>query len=395
MLAILGAWVAVVIVAAPTTSSNSEPTVAPMAYVEPDEPMDSTTTVPPSDRGRLTATTTPVRTASLAFTGDFLFHKRVNRLAAEAAATVDDRAYDYRRFLNPIRDLIAEVDWAACHMEVNLSADGRRRAPFPRFRAPGQIAFDAAELGFDSCTTASNHTLDHGEAGALETLDVLDAAGLHATGTARSAADDADRIRVEVNGIEIAHLAYTYWFNGLRLPDGSPWLSAEIDQKRILADAAAARAAGAEYVIVSLHWGDQYMNRPNRQQRELAPSLAGSSDIDLIIGHHAHVVQPIERIGATWVVYGLGNLLANYPQAIRRDELLVQVRLTERDDGFETRLTAVPLHVDRSSLKVYPASPTERPARLSGELNRALDASYARTVAIIESIGGVGSVAIR
>ena len=96
-----------------------------------------------------------------------------------------------------------------------------------------------------------------------ETLDVLDAAGLHATGTARSAAEAAERIRVEVNGIEIAHLAYTYWFNGLRLPGESPWLSAEIDESRILADAAAAKRAGAEYVIVSLHWGEQYVNSPD------------------------------------------------------------------------------------------------------------------------------------
>jgi len=94
-----------------------------------------------------------------------------------------------------------------------------------------------------------------------------------------------------------------------------PWLVNEIDAGTIAADAAAARAAGAEYVIVSLHWGTEYRTQPNSDQLTLAEALLASPDIDLLIGHHAHVVQPVDQIDGRFVVYGLGNFISNQSAA--------------------------------------------------------------------------------
>ncbi|MDH3681921.1 MAG: CapA family protein, partial [Acidimicrobiia bacterium] len=335
----------------------------------------ATSTEPPPELRRFT----------MAFTGDFLLHNRVNATAAAHGASRSGRDYDYRPLLGRITPWLRGADWAICHLEVNLSADNARLAPYPVFRAPGQIAFDARAVGYDSCSVASNHILDHGADGVAETLGVLDAAGLASTGAARSADEAAEQVWLDVGGVRVAHLSYTYGLNGLVVPGETPWLTNVIDEHRILEDATSARDAGAEFVVLSLHWGEQYTHELNRQQRDLGPRLLGSPAIDLIVGHHAHVVQPIDLVDGEWLVYGMGNLLADYAHAVRRDELLVVATVTERSTGaFATALRAVPLHVDHDTLAVYPSNPADRDPVVSRSLSAELDASWARVRSVLE-----------
>jgi len=351
------------------------------------------------------------RRFSATFTGDMLLHTRVNRLAKQWGSSSDATPsepfvisgdvdadgwsvpkpleYDYRPMLAPIQPWIEQADWAVCHMEVPLSADNTRLEPYPTFRSPGDIADSAKALGYDSCTTASNHTLDQGPNGAVETLEVLERAGLHFTGSARSPDEAADQIWLELGGIRVAHFSYTYGFNGFRLPSDSPWMSNLIDSERILADATDAREAGAEYVIVSLHWGNEYINRPSSYQTGLGPDLLASPDIDLIIGHHAHVVQPIDEQAGEWLVYGLGNLLSNMSQLPRRDELLVTVEVTETPDGsFQTELQVLPLFLDAATMTVMPSDPQLRPSDIDQGLANQLDQSWARVTSVLEAGSG-------
>lgn len=359
-----------------TTSSTIAPTIEPAAQ--------STTTVTAA-----TSSSVQPRTITLAFTGDLLLHNRVNQLAAEHASTSPDRDYDYRPLLEPILPLVEDVDWAICHLEVNLSADNTRLEPFPTFRSPGQIAQDARDLGYDSCSIASNHILDQGVEGVVETLDVLDAAELGSTGAARTASEADNQIWIEVGSVRVAHFAYSYGFNGFTVPTDAPWLANLIDESQILADATRARSRGADVVILSLHWGEQYVTSPNWQQSDIGPRLLASPDIDLIVGHHAHVVQPIDRIDGEWLIYGLGNLLADFNQQARRDELLVQIDMTEQTDGsFSSTLRAVPLYVDRATLIVHPSNPSTRPPTINSSLAEELDMSWARVQAVLETGSG-------
>jgi poly-gamma-glutamate synthesis protein (capsule biosynthesis protein) len=324
----------------------------------------------------------------MVFTGDLLLHHRVNSAAAAHAEGQPGRSYDYRPLLERVRPWVEGADWAVCHMELPLSADGTRLETYPSFRVPGQIAFDAADIGFDSCSVASNHTLDQGVSGVAETLEVLDDAGLAFTGAARSTREAADQIWLDVGGVRVAHLAYTYWFNGYELPADAPWTSNLIDEGEILDDAAAARADGAELVILSLHWGEEYYHQPNQQQQDLGPRLLASADVDLIIGHHAHVVQPIDRVGSEWLVYGLGNLLSNTTRTAGRDELLVEVTATEQPDGtFATELEVVPLYADPVSMEVFPSSPAPSQDHPVGD---ALATSWARVTGVLETGSGWG-----
>jgi poly-gamma-glutamate synthesis protein (capsule biosynthesis protein) len=113
----------------------------------------------------------------------------------------------------------------------------------------------------------------------------------------------------------VAHLAYTYGTDGFPMPQGQPWSVNLIDRDRILADARAARKAGADVVVVSLHWGTEWQEQPDTQQTTLSRELTasrtdGRPDIDLILGTHARVPQAYEKVNGTWVVYGMGDQIA-------------------------------------------------------------------------------------
>ena len=334
------------------------------------------------------------RTATVSFSGDVLLHSVVWGTAATRAESTDEDGYDFRTMFAPVSPWIEDVDWSVCHMEVNLAADNSGLSSFPVFRGPGAIASDLSEIGFDACSTASNHSLDGRTPATFETIDVLEAAGLRHTGTARSARESEQNVHIEVNGIRIAHLAYTYWFNGFLLPADEPWAANEIDEERILADAEIARLEGADVVVVSLHWGDQYRHEPNRQQADLGPRLLASPHIDLLIGHHAHVVQRIDQIDGEWLVYGLGNFLSNQTQLRRRDELIVNATIEERPDGSFAieRLEVIPVFLDLDTFQIWPSGPSVRDPETPPGLNGALSASFDRVTAVLETGSGWSSL---
>ena len=205
---------------------------------------------------------------------------------------------------------ISGADLAICHMETPYGKPSGPFTGYPIFEVPPSIATTIHDVGYDSCSTASNHSLDGGEAGIDRTLDALDAAGVKHTGTARSAAEAATPDLLQANGVTVAQLSYAFGFNGLKRPAGKPWLANLISVPKILADARRAKAAGASVVIVSLHFGTEYQHAPNAQQLSVAHALLASPDVDLILGCHVHVVQPFQKINGKWVAYGMGNQIA-------------------------------------------------------------------------------------
>jgi poly-gamma-glutamate synthesis protein (capsule biosynthesis protein) len=194
--------------------------------------------------------------------------------------------------------------------------------------------------------------------------------------------------------VNVALISYTYGFNGIPYPGGETWRSNLIEEAAILDDAAAARENGADVVVLAMHWGDEYVHEPNEQQSELAPTLIASPDIDLLLGHHAHVVQPIEEFDGTWVVYGMGNLMANHaePEGPRSEGLLVRFTFTEDldDGGFvATAAEYLPLYQTYEP----PVEVLSVPAALaSGEFGTAgrarLEEALERTAKIVESRDG-------
>ncbi len=335
-----------------------------------------------------TAPAPPPEPITLTFSGDVLLHMPVNDRAALYGGEVGE-PFDFRPMFDPMRPVVEAADLALCHMEVPTAPDGRLTS-YPSFGAPGQVMDGLAHAGYDGCSTASNHSLDRGYPGVVRTLEELDRVGLGHSGTARGPWETGPRVyslRAGTSTVEVAHLSYAYGFNGYRLPADAPWAANQIDPDRIRADAAAARAAGAELVVVSLHWGTEYQHQPDAFQRSTAEAILPGSEIDLVIGHHAHVVQPIEMVHGRYVVWGLGNQLSNQTQAPRRDGLTVTATASQGWDGRwrVMGVEAVPTWVDPGSFRVLPVvAMLSDPATPVG-LQQELRASYHRTAEVVSS----------
>jgi poly-gamma-glutamate capsule biosynthesis protein CapA/YwtB (metallophosphatase superfamily) len=249
---------------------------------------------------------------TLVATGDLLVHDSVIR---QARADSGGDSYDFRRMLGAAAPIVAQADLAICHMETVYGAAQGPFTGYPTFKTPPQLADAVKRLGYDSCSTASNHTLDAGTDGVVRTLDAMDRAGLKHAGSARSAAESTRTAVMEAGGAKVAHLAYAYGTNGIPVPEGKSWLVNLINPARIIKDARAARRAGADVVVVSVHWGTEWQQAPDKLQLSLAKKLTASQrggrrDIDLIIGTHAHIPQAYEKVNGTWVVYGMGDQIA-------------------------------------------------------------------------------------
>lgn len=357
----------------------------------------TTTSAPPSTTTESTIPTTttstlPPRpaTITLAFGGDVLLHGPVNDQAAAYGAQTG-APYDYSPMFAPLAGVVGAADLALCHMEVPITPDGRISS-YPSFGSPAQVVAGVASAGYDGCSTASNHSLDRGFAGVTTTLDTFDANGLGHTGTARTAEEGAHirgyRVGPEgTTGVVVAHLSYSYGFNGYQLPADAPFAANLIDPARIRADAARAIAAGAQLVVVSLHFGNEYQHEPSAYQREVVADLLTSDDIGLVIGHHAHVVQPISLVDGRYVVWGLGNQLSNQTQAPRTDGLTVVVTAGPGPQGplhrwHVTGVEAVPTWVDRPSFRILPVVDALADPAVTGALRADLLASYDRTAAV-------------
>ncbi|HSQ37780.1 MAG TPA: CapA family protein [Acidimicrobiia bacterium] len=334
----------------------------------------------------------PSRSFTIAASGDILIHGSVARAAL---AYGEGESYDFSAMLAPTEPWIAEADLAICHLEGTLSVDDTGLSYYPLFVAPHTVADAIAAAGYDTCSLAGNHALDRGQQGLEETIELLEARGIAHEGTARTEEERLPGL-YRVNGVTVAHLDYTYGLNGLPRP---AWYSVNIiDPEAILADARWAREHGAEFVVLTIHWGVEYQHGPTAGQEDLAERLLSSPDVDLILGSHAHVVQPIGRVSDEVVVYGMGNHLSNQNSMwgakyhSTEDGLMVQITVAEQPDGrfVATSVTYTPTWVEMHTYRVLPVAW----ARTAGEGDAALlAASWERTTGYVTMLDTEGLAA--
>lgn len=281
---------------------------------------------------------------TLVATGDVIPYPSI---MGQARTDAGGSGYDFRQILSGVRPVVSAADLAICHHETVYGEKGGPYTGYPTFKSPHQLAAGLRATGYDMCSTASNHTLDAGFDGVERTLDALDEAGVAHAGSARTAAEARRPALAKANGASVALLSYTYATNGIPLPEGKPWTVNLIDPERVVADARAARKAGADVVLVSLHWGTEWQQQPDEQQLRVARQVTGARtrgrpDVDLVIGTHNHVVQPYEKVNGTWVVYGLGDQVASFTEKTRGNEgSIARFTFSKRPDAAEGRRWAV------------------------------------------------------
>lgn len=252
--------------------------------------------------------------------GDILLHLSVNE-----SARIQGETYDYLPLYEGIQPFIDDADVAICALEVPIVGQDQMPSNYPNFGAPWDLAQSLADIGYDGCAVATNHTMDRGFGGVDTTIQALTDAGLGWAGSARTEGE-ADEIQFyniegEEQSVSIAHISATTLTNGIPIPADHPYswnvvgdLGQPVDT--IIDDAKKARKRGADIVVVSMHWGTEYVNDPIPEQIDIAQQLAESGEVDLVFGNHSHVPQPLDVIPGgpngegMWVVYSMGNQIS-------------------------------------------------------------------------------------
>lgn len=221
---------------------------------------------------------------------------------------------DFTSIYSEIKPYIEAVDVSYLNQETVLGGQKLGLMSYPMFNSPQEIGDAVADTGFDWINHASNHSMDMGEAGIINTLDFWDThPEISVTGIARNK-EERDALNIiERNGVKFGLLSYTYGTNGIPLPDGKEFLVNLIDTEKIEQDILRLQA-NVDSVLVSMHWGTEYSFETDEYQRELAQFLA-DLNVDVIVGSHPHVIQPMDYItgkngNETLVIYSLGNFLS-------------------------------------------------------------------------------------
>ncbi len=289
----------------------AETTAVPEVVTTPEE----TVTV------RMEPVTTPITTEApepptlysfsfLAAGDNMIYYGNVRDAARNAKGT--DKKYDFTPSYTSIKPIVEQYDLSFINQEVLMCGAGYDFTYYPRFNAPQEVGDAVVDAGFDIIGMANNHMLDKGENGLKATLDYWEKQPVTLIGAYRNR-EAFDHITVlEQNGIKIALLAFTDWTNGISLPKGSEMFVPYTDKELIAAKVAEAESL-ADITIVSMHWGDEFTFKVNDKQKEVARIICENGG-DVILGHHPHVLQPIEWVESgeqkTLCVYSLGNFMA-------------------------------------------------------------------------------------
>ena len=241
---------------------------------------------------------------SLIMVGDCLIHGAIYDDAKE------NGSYNFYKMIENIKPIIEKYDLAFYNQESILGGTSLGLSSYPRFNSPQEVGDTFIDMGFNLVGLANNHTLDMGKRGIRSSLEYWK--NKENVMTAGSYSSEEERINpniMEKNGITYALLSYTTTTNGLTVPADEPYLVSTYEETKVKEDIERLRDK-VDLLMVSMHWGEEYTHNPTEEQINIANYLA-SLDVDIVIGHHPHVIQPIDFIDNTMVIYSLGNFIAS------------------------------------------------------------------------------------
>lgn len=270
-----------------------------------------------------------VNRVTLVFTGDVMGHDSQINAAYDAVS----KSYDYHHNYEFVAPYIQQADVAITNLEVTLA--GPPFKGYPQFSSPDHLAVALEKAGFDVVIKANNHALDRGKNGLTRTYNVLDTMGFMQAGTYPSAEKRAleHPLIFEKNGIKIALLNYTYGTNGIKATGGV--VVNMIEPEIIKEELAVAKQHEPDFIIATMHWGNEYEREENATQQNLAKMLF-ENGVHLIVGSHPHVVQPIKKYGEDKVVaYSLGNYISNQRKKYTDGGIMLEVTIEKDSTGTE------------------------------------------------------------
>lgn len=204
-----------------------------------------------------------------------------------------------------VKDKLIGIDFLLANQESMPGGEELGLTGYPSFNSPKHIIRDLKANGVDMVSIANNHTIDRKEAGLRKAIGHIQEYDMPYVGAYTSIEDQTTHRIIDIDGVQIAVLSYTFGTNGNPVPKGKEYLVSLIERDRMLEEIGYLSKL-ADVVVVSMHWGNEYKLTPSEGQEELA-QLVADAGADIIFGHHPHVLQKYDEVGKTKVFYSLGN----------------------------------------------------------------------------------------
>lgn len=282
----------------------------------------------------------PLRCAVIRAVGDVMSHTKQLEIALQR-----DGTYDYHPQYAYVADSLARADYTIANLETTVGQHGDMAySGFPLFNAPVDLLDALKDAGVDFLTMANNHMLDRYFDGMCRTVDEVEARGFGHGGANRTQDEHDAPVLAEVNGIRIGFICCTTMTNGMEyacVPDARIYGITYLQDLDWPAEVKKLRAAGAEVVIAIPHWDAEYQRTPAAGTVAWAKKLIAAG-VDVILGSHPHVVQPIEYVTAEGadgqprtglVAYSLGNFCSNQSAQYTDSGIIFQFTLREDQAG--------------------------------------------------------------
>ena len=293
---------------------------------------------------------------NMAVIGDIMCHNTQYKDAYNSKTG----SYDFSYVFSDIKDYISSADISIGNLETTFAGKEKDYSSYPRFNTPEQLAENLKDLGIDVLSTANNHSLDSNYSGLVSTLNFLDNLEISHTGTYSSPEAQNDILIKNVSGIKIAFLSFTYGTNGIPVPEEKDYCINLIDEDLILKQISLAKEQNPDLICVNVHWGTEYQTKQNSSQEKLA-DLLFENGVDIILGSHPHVLQPMEKRVVTlpdgstkncFVVFSLGNFISGQTKTNTRNSVILNIGLKKDMNSGETTISSVdyvPIYMYKSS----------------------------------------------
>lgn len=241
--------------------------------------------------------------ATFVAVGDALIHGAVYKDA------YSNGVYDFNNMFTEVKPVFEQYDLRYYNQETILGGTSLGLSSYPLFNSPQEVGDAFMNMGFNLVSLATNHSLDYGEKGLVNSINYWGKQeGVIAAGSYESEESRVTPRIMEKNGITYTLLSYSTLTNGLRIPTGKDYLFDLYSEEKVKADVERVRDK-VDVVMVAMHWGAEYTHTPVQEEKTIAKYLA-SLGVDIVIGTHPHVIQPIDFIDNTMVIYSLGNFIS-------------------------------------------------------------------------------------
>ncbi len=309
--------------------------------------------------------TQPLRSARIRAVGDVMAHDHQLKIAKQK-----DGSYDFHPQLSLIADALGNADYTIANLETTIGkCRGQGYSGYPSFNSPRALLDALKDAGVDFLTLANNHMLDRRLEGVLNTVGYVEAYGFDHGGANRSLEEKARPVIAEVNGIRIGFICETRYTNSQEnylKPEDREYAINYLRAGEFQEDLQRLKDENVDVIIAIPHWGEEYMRKPDQKTQQIARAMIAMG-VDVILGSHPHVAQPIqmltvkgedgqERTGL--VAYSMGNFLSNQNWRYANASLMVDFTLQEKQGGgFEVKnVGVIPLYICNTTKMVCTVS---------------------------------------